>query len=92
VKSSEAAESYGVNSKNFGSYNTLCPKQNMGSGKLLKQARHLAKCRNIRAQKIAARHQVPELSLAGLADLKSRHAEERIPMPRVIILLVKVLE
>jgi hypothetical protein len=48
----------------------------MGSDKLLKRARHLAKCRNILAQKIAARHQVPELSLAELADLKSRHAEE----------------
>jgi hypothetical protein len=48
----------------------------MGSGKLSKRARHLAKCRNIRAQKIAVYHQVPELSLAELADLKSRHAEE----------------
>jgi hypothetical protein len=76
VKPSEAAESCGVSSENFGSYNTLCPMQNMGSGKLSKQARHLAKCRNILAQKIAARHHVPQLSLAELADLESRHAEE----------------
>jgi hypothetical protein len=48
----------------------------MGSGKLSKRARHLAKCRNILAQKIAARHQVPNLLLADLADLESIHAEE----------------
>jgi hypothetical protein len=38
VKSSEAAEPYDVSSENFGSYNTFCPTQNMGSGKLPKRA------------------------------------------------------
>jgi hypothetical protein len=50
----------------------------MGSGKLSKRARHLARCRNILAQKIVARHQAPDLSLAGLADLQSRFAEEEV--------------
>jgi hypothetical protein len=76
VKSSEAAESYGVSTENFGSYSTVCPAQNMGSGKLSKRAQHLAKCRDICTQKIAARYQVPELSQAELADHKSGHAEE----------------
>jgi hypothetical protein len=36
VKSSEAAEPYGVNGENFGGYNPLCLTQNMGLDKLLK--------------------------------------------------------
>jgi hypothetical protein len=48
----------------------------MGPGKLSKRAPYLAEYRNIRTQKIAARHQLPALLLAELEDLKSRHAEE----------------
>jgi hypothetical protein len=39
--------------------NPLCSTQNIGSGKLSKQARHLARSRNILAQEIAAGHQDP---------------------------------
>jgi hypothetical protein len=61
----------------------------MGSGKLSKRARHLAKCRNILAQKIAVRHLVPDLSLA---ELEVNMQKRMIPMTRVTILLVKVLQ
>jgi hypothetical protein len=76
VKSSEAAESYGVSGENFGGYNHLCSTQKMGSRKFLKQARHLAMCRNILAQRIAACLRVPDFLLAELPDLQSRHADD----------------
>jgi hypothetical protein len=84
VKSSETAESYGVSGENFGGYNHLCSTQNMGSGKLSKRARRLAKCWNMLAQQIAARHRVLDLSLVELADLQSRFAEGGIPMPKAL--------
>jgi hypothetical protein len=50
----------------------------LGSGKLSKRARHVARCPNILTQKIAASHQVPDLSIAEPADRQSRFAEEEV--------------
>jgi hypothetical protein len=76
VKPSEAVESHGVSGEDFGGYNPRFLTQNMRSVKLSKRARRLARCWNILAQKIPARHQRPDLFLAELADLQSRFAEE----------------